>query len=97
MGIIRTKSPKIYPHFLFGVLNTETIRNLVRKDSNGTNINNLSNTIGDILIAVPSPSEQKKVLGQVEKIEADIRKAQSEINLCAEQRKAILLKYLSAE
>lgn len=48
-------------------------------------------------IILPSPTEQKRIVEQIEHYENEINEAQQVIISCTEQRKAILLKYLSAE
>ena len=70
MGILRSKNDKrLLPKFLYEILNLETMRNLIRSYSNGSNIQNLSNVIENIKIPVPDPDIQKQIVSECEKVD----------------------------
>ena len=81
MGILRAKS-NISPRFLYEILNTENIRNLVRFSANGTNILNLSNSIGETKIPLPPLDVQKSIVAECEQVDAEYQNAQKEIADC---------------
>ena len=69
MGILRTISPNILPAFLFNVLNSEMMRNAIRYDSTGSNINNLSNSLGNKKIPLPPIDIQQQIIEECAKVE----------------------------
>ncbi len=80
MGILRTKNKDILPKYLYETLNSETMRNVIRSNSNGTNIQNLSNKIGEIKIPLPPLDIQKRIISECEVVDAEYKKAQETIN-----------------
>ena len=68
MGIIRVVSHKILPLYLFYVLNTKEYKEVIKWYSSGANINNLSNSIGEISIPLPTLEIQKQVVAELEKL-----------------------------
>lgn len=78
MGILRVKNNAI-PRFLYEMLNAEKIRNLIRFSANGTNILNLSNSIGDIKIPLPPLDVQKSIVAECEAVDSEYQNAQEEI------------------
>lgn len=78
MGILRVKNNAI-PRFLYEMLNAEKIRNLIRFSANGTNILNLSNSIGDIKIPLPPLDVQKSIAAECEAVDLEYHNAQEEI------------------
>ncbi len=71
MGILRTKSEDIIPYFLYSVLNTDMLRELVRTNSTGSNIKNLSNSIGDIKIPLPPKDIQQQIVDECQKVDEE--------------------------
>lgn len=69
MGIIRVNNAGINPKYLFEMLNSPIVRNIVRSESSGSNINNLSNTIGSVKIPLPPKEIQAKIIAEIEKID----------------------------
>ena len=65
MGILRGENSNLLTKYLFDLLNLEKYRNIVRSTSTGSNINNLSNTIGDIKIPLPPVEIQQKIIFEV--------------------------------
>lgn len=78
MGILRAKN-NTSPRFLYEMLNTENIRNLVRFSANGTNILNLSNSIGETKIPLPPLDVQKSIVTECEQIDGEYQDAQKQI------------------
>ena len=81
MGILRAKN-NTSPRFLYEMLNTENIRNLVRFYANGTNILNLSNSIGETKLPLPPLDVQKSIVAECEKIDGEYQQAQNDIADC---------------
>lgn len=75
MGIIRTKDKRIYPKYLFEVLNNETFRQLIRNEGSGANINNLSSSISDVKIPLPPDAIQKQIINEIKTIDSEVQKA----------------------
>ena len=76
MGIIRSNSDRILPKFLYAILNSPSYRQIISDESNGNNIQNLSQSIGRIKIPVPPIDVQKQIveeIGKVEKSNSDAR------------------------
>ena len=86
MAILRSNEAKIVPAFLYYVLNTEQMRDTVRGTSGGSNIQNLSGSIGNLPIPLPPldvqheiasecaliDGEREEALRQIEQARADI-------------------------
>ena len=81
MGILRAKN-NTSPRFLYEMLNTENIRNLVRFSANGTNILNLSNSIGETKLPLPPLDVQKSIVAECEKVDGEYQQAQNDIADC---------------
>ena len=78
MGILRAKK-SILPRFLYIVLNTDYIRNIMRQEANGANIKNLSSKIGNIRIPLPPKFLQQKIVTECQKIDAEANEAKVKI------------------
>lgn len=59
------------PQYLYYVLNNSDVRSLIRNESGGSNINNLSNKIGYIPIPVPPIDIQNQIIAECEKIDEE--------------------------
>lgn len=95
MGILRINEKSgIIPKYLYAAMNTENIRNIVRSQSSGANINNLSNSIENTKIPVPSIEQQHQIVAQIEEYEKAIAVARSTMDTCAARKAQILQKYL---
>lgn len=79
MGIIRVNSNKILPKYLYNVLNGTDFRDIIRIESTGSNINNLSSSIGRVKIPVPKMSLQEKIVLEINSIEKTEQIAQEKI------------------
>lgn len=80
MGIIRSNSDKILPKFLYVILNSPLYRQIIRDESSGNNIQNLSQSIGRIKVPVPPIDVQKQIVEEIGKIEKSNNDAKSLID-----------------
>ncbi len=71
MGMLRSDSSICMPQYLYYNLNSSDVRLLIRNESGGSNINNLSNQIGYIPIPVPPLDIQEQIISECEKIDAE--------------------------
>ena len=76
MGILRTKDDALLPKYLYELLNNEAIRNIIRSKSNGSNIQNLSNSVGDVKIPLPSIDIQRQIVFECEKVDEEFNRGQ---------------------
>ena len=79
MGILRTKTPNILPVYLFNLLNSDMMRNAIRYDSTGSNINNLSNSLGNIKIPLPPLEVQEQIVAECVAVDNEYNAAQETI------------------
>lgn len=80
MGIIRSNSDRILPKFLYAILNSPSYRQIISDESNGNNIQNLSQSIGRIKIPVPPIDVQKQIVEEIGKVEKSNNDAKSLID-----------------
>lgn len=80
MGILRAKNKDILPKYLYETLNSETMRDIIRSNSNGTNIQNLSNKIVEVKIPLPPLDVQQQIVSECEKVDEEYKKGQKTIN-----------------
>lgn len=78
MGILRANN-QIQAKYLFNILNQENMRNVVRQLSNGSNIKNLSNAIGNVKIPLPPLDIQQKIVEECEKIDEEYNQTRMKI------------------
>lgn len=72
MGIIRSNSDKILPKFLYAILNSPSYRQIIRDESSGNNIQNLSQSIARIKVPVPPIDVQKQIVEEIGKVDKSI-------------------------
>lgn len=72
MGILRVKDSSINPIYLYNVMNSAFMRNAVISGSKGSNIQNLSSSIGDISIPLPPDEVQRLIVNECAAIDAEI-------------------------
>lgn len=72
MGIIRPYSDRILPKFLYTVLNSALYRQIIRDESSGNNIQNLSQSIARIKVPVPPIDVQKQIVEEVYKVDGSV-------------------------
>ena len=87
MGILRVSNSSILPIYLYNILNTELMRNTIRQGSTGSNINNLSNSIGYIKIPLPPLEIQEKIVAKCLEVDNEYNTSRMAIE---EYRKNIL-------
>ena len=79
MGIIRAKDI-IMPKFLYYILNTDYMHDIMRQEATGTNIKNLSNKIGSVKIPLPTKALQQKIVAECQKIDTEALEAREKIS-----------------
>lgn len=75
MGIIRAYSDRILPKFLYTVLNSALYRQIIRDESSGNNIQNLSQSIARIKVPVPPIDVQKQIVEELSKVDKSVSAA----------------------
>lgn len=80
MGIIRSNPNRILPNFLYAILNSPLYRQIIREESSGNNIQNLSQSIGRIKVPVPPIDIQKQIVEEIAKIDKSNSDAKSLID-----------------
>lgn len=85
MGILRVKNESINSRYMFNILNSVHYRSLVRAKSDGANINNLSNELGEIRIPLPPLSVQEQIVSECEAVDAEYRKAKMNIRMARQE------------
>ena len=80
MGIIRSNSDRILPKFLYTILNSPSYRQIISDESNGNNIQNLSQSIGRIKVPVPPIDIQKQIVEEIAKVDKSNSDAKYLIN-----------------
>ncbi|MDQ6975644.1 MAG: restriction endonuclease subunit S, partial [Mariprofundaceae bacterium] len=92
---IRVNSKDVDSKFLCHYLKTDIVRDKLTKDSKGSNIKSLNQgLLSSVKIPLPTISEQKKIVSEIEKIEIKIAALKKEISTIPAQKEAILKKYL---
>lgn len=95
MGILRIKIAKslILSRYLFYLLNHENMRDIIREKSNGANINNLSNSIDQIFIPLPSLDVQNQLVAECEEVDKEYESSRMSVEEY-KRRIALLFKEL---
>lgn len=78
MGILRAKDI-IIPKFLYYILNTDYMHDIMRQEATGTNIKNLSNKIGSVKIPLPTKALQQKIVSECLNIDVKALEAKEKI------------------
>ncbi|WP_214646412.1 N-6 DNA methylase [Neisseria musculi] len=78
MGILRA-SGEVLPQYLFNVLNLDDMRNQVRQLSNGSNIKNLSSSIGELKVPKPPEDVQNQIIAECQKIDQEYESSRMSI------------------
>lgn len=68
MGIIRPTSEKILPKFLYIIINSPLYRQIIRDESSGNNIQNLSQSIARIKVPLPPIEIQEQIVTEIEQV-----------------------------
>lgn len=90
MGIIRSNSDRILPKFLYTILNSPSYRQIISDESNGNNIQNLSQSIGRIKIPVPPIDVQKQIVEEIGKVDTSVSDAVLRIDRCESDIESLL-------
>ena len=86
MGILRPQSDKVIPYYLYSLLNSNMVREIVKESSTGANIQNLSNSIGAIRIPLPPIDIQQQIVTECQKVDDEYNTSRMSIE---EYRKKI--------
>ena len=79
MGLLRAKDDIVHPKYLYEILNSTEVREIVRNKGTGSNIKNLSNTINEIKIPLPEKPIQKKIVSECKAVDEAKAKAEQTI------------------
>lgn len=90
MGIIRSNSDRILPKFLYAILNSLSYRQIISDESNGNNIQNLSQSIGRIKIPVPPIDVQKQIVEEIGKVDKSVSDSMLRIDKCESDIESLL-------
>lgn len=71
MGILRPFPEKVLPYYLYSLLNSDMVREIVKESSTGANIQNLSNSIGAIKIPLPPIDIQQQIVNECQKVDEE--------------------------
>ena len=71
MGILRPYSEKVIPYYLYSLLNSDILREVIKESSTGANIQNLSNAIGTIKVPLPPIDIQQQIVSECAKVDED--------------------------
>jgi type I restriction enzyme M protein len=84
MGILRCK-PGVSPTVLFETLNLPSMRSAIRAEGTGSNIQNLSNSIGNVLVPTPDAQAVAAIESGCTLIDKEVAAAMVELARCREQ------------
>lgn len=97
MGIIRSNSDRILPKFLYAILNSPPYRQIISDESNGNNIQNLSQSIGRIKIPVPPIDVQKQIVDEICNVDKSVSEAVQRINKSESDIESLLSSLIFAD
>lgn len=97
MGIIRSNSDRILPKFLYAILNSLPYRQIISDESNGNNIQNLSQSIGRIKIPVPPIDVQKQIVEEIGNVDKSVSEAVQRINKSESDIESLLSSLIFAD
>ena len=97
MGIIRSNSDRILPKFLYAILNSPPYRQIISDESNGNNIQNLSQSIGRIKIPVPPIDVQKQIVEEIGNVDKSVSEAVQRINKSESDIESLLSSLIFAD
>lgn len=97
MGIIRSNSDRILPKFLYAILNSPPYRQIISDESNGNNIQNLSQSIGRIKIPVPTIDVQKQIVEEIANVDKSVSDAVQRINKSESDIESLLSSLIFAD
>lgn len=91
MGILRVKTKDLLPKYLYLILSSKLMQNILSEQATGTNIKNLTNTIAFINIPLPPTDVQKEIAKECNKIDEEYDTAISQIKILKQKIDDIIL------
>lgn len=82
MGILRQKNQNVLNYYLYNLLNTDSMREIVRSNSSGSNILNLSNSLKEVKIPLPPIDIQQQIVSECEKVDEEYNNSRMVIEEC---------------
>lgn len=82
MGILRVKVENLLPKYLYLILSSKSMQDILSEESKGTNIRNLTNTIALVNIPLPPVDIQKEIIDEFNKIDEEYESSISKIDEC---------------
>ena len=79
MGILRKTSEEIDMQYLWVILSSDIFRSIMSQVSTGSNINNLSNKIGELKIPLPPLDVQRQIVAEYEAFERNEAEVRSQM------------------
>ena len=93
---LRPNQEKIIPKYLCHYLRTEAVRDNLTKNSSGSNIKSLNQTLlSSLMVPLPTISQQREILSKIEALEVKITEAQQFIDDSMKLKNLVLKRYLS--
>jgi type I restriction enzyme M protein len=94
--IVLRASNKISNKLLYHILKQKSFRQLAEKNMTGASGHRRvpKEFIENFEIQLPAPKDQQKIVSQIEKIETEITTLQNQLETIAEEKQAVLKKYL---
>lgn len=81
MGILRTKNEN-NSFFLYEILNSSVVRDIVKASATGSNILNLSSSISELKLPLPPLDIQQKIVDECEVVDSEYEETQNTISRC---------------
>lgn len=93
--IVITKKNSVSKEFLYYCLISKNLQKQIKDNTRAVGVPKLAlKRIGTLKIPLPPPSEQQKIVTEIEKIEEKIKILETEIALIPKEKEAVLKKYL---
>lgn len=89
MGILRTKNEN-NSFFLYEILNSSVVRDIVKVFATGSNILNLSSSISELKLPLPPLDIQQKIVDECEVVDSEYEEAQDTIAQCKNEIASIM-------
>lgn len=89
MGILRTKNEN-NSFFLYEILNSSVVRDIVKASATGSNILNLSSSISELKLPLPPLDIQQKIVDECEAVDEEYEEAQDTIAQCKNEIASIM-------
>ncbi|HPH62019.1 MAG TPA: restriction endonuclease subunit S [Paludibacteraceae bacterium] len=89
MGVIRANNENILPKYLYLILNSSQIQEIIKDSSSGSNINNLSGSLYEVKIPLPPKEIQRKIIAEIETLEKKEAEARTKIDRFEQEIEAL--------